>query len=644
MIYIPKICGTCCGAQNALDVVQKVYEQEIKKTKPKRIVVLKELLHNPRVIEDLNKKNIVCVNDLKDIKNDDIVIIRAHGEGKSTYDYLIKNNIEYFDATCKNVLHVHDIIKEKYYQNYEIIIIGKRNIDGTYHPEVEGSNGWCNNESTIIDSIDDINTLNIKGNNVLIICQTTYNEENANLFAQKIKEKYKNKNIEFINTICNAQKLIQKSSKEIAKKCDLMFIIGGKNSSNTMELYKICSNITKCIKVSNLEEFYESLKEINLSKNLNIGITGGASTPKKEINEYRQLLEFYLFYYKEKKAFEKEIIKYNKKLLDKENNNIIDEAINEFININRGGKYLRASLISLGYRIFNKNEDKNYIPLSIAYETFQTSILIHDDIIDNASKRRGMDTIPSSYMKKISKNNKKGNDVANSLGICIGDLGFYYANQIILNSYKNNKNLYNILKYYNEIVVKTIKGEIIDVKLPFDMQYGNLTKCNENDIIQIYKLKTSWYTIIGPFCLGCLLAGVNYNQLKKYEKILEKIGIAFQIKDDIIGIYGDSSYIGKSTNSDISEYKQTILYSYVCNQNNSYLENLNKYYGKQNLTKSDCEQVKKIFLESNALTYANEVMDNLFCESIKEIENLNMKPENKDILLGFINYLKIRKK
>ena len=252
MIYLPKIYGTCCGAQNALDVVYKVYNKEIKKAKPKRIVVLKEILHNHRVIEDLNRKNIVCVNDLKEIKKDDIVIIRAHGEGKITYDYLKDNNIEYYDATCKNVLHVHDIIEEKYYQNYEIIIIGKKNKDGSYHPEVEGSNGWCCNNAIIIDSLDDINNLKIKGDNVLIVCQTTYSEENANLFAQKIKEKYKDKNIEFINTICSAQKLIQKSAIKLAKTCDYMIVVGGKNSSNTTELYNICSNITKSIKVSSL--------------------------------------------------------------------------------------------------------------------------------------------------------------------------------------------------------------------------------------------------------------------------------------------------------------------------------------------------------------------------------------------------------
>lgn len=641
MIYLPKIYGTCCGAQNALDVVYKVYNKEIKKAKPKRIVVLKEILHNHRVIEDLNKKNIVCVNDLKEIKKDDIVIIRAHGEGKITYDYLKDNNIEYYDATCKNVLHVHDIIKEKYYQNYEIIIIGKRNIDGTYHPEVEGSNGWCCNNAIIIDSLDDINNLKIKGDNVLIVCQTTYSEENANLFVQKIKEKYKDKNIEFINTICSAQKLIQKSAIKLAKTCDYMIVVGGKNSSNTTELYNVCSNITKSIKVSSLEELLMNLNKIEFL-NSKIGITGGASTPKYEIEEYKSLLEFYTFYKKEKEVFELEIEKYNNNYKEEKDNLIVKDAIEKFININCGGKYLRATLIALGYKIFSKCDDQKYLPLSIAYETFQTSILIHDDIIDNAIKRRGKDTIPTTYKKEFT-NNYIGDKVANDLGICLGDLGFYLANKIIINSYSKNTNILNVLDYYNNVVIKTIKGEIIDIKLPYDIKYEG-KNCTEKAINEIYRLKTSWYTIVGPFCLGAILAGKNQYNLKIYEKILEKIGIAFQIKDDIIGIYGDSSYIGKSTSSDISEFKQTILYSYIFNQKNEYLEELNKYYGKENLIENENKKVKQIFMESGALNYANEIMNNLFDESIELIKNIDLQQEYKEIILGFIYYLKIRQK
>ena len=131
---------------------------------------------------------------------------------------------------------------------------------------------------------------------------------------------------------------------------------------------------------------------------------------------------------------------------------------------------------------------------------------------------------------------------------------------------------------------------------------------------------------------------------KIYEKILEKIGIAFQIKDDIIGIYGDSSYIGKSTSSDISEFKQKILYSYIFNQKKEYLEELNKYYGKENLIENENKKVKQIFMESGALNYANEIMNNLFDESIELIKNIDLQQEYKEIILGFIYYLKIRQK
>lgn len=640
MIIIPKICGTCNGAQNALDIVYNLYEREKNKKNPKRIVIYKEILHNKRVIEDLSKKNIACVETLEEIKNNDIVVIRAHGEGKKTYDYLKKNNIEFYDATCKNVLRIHDIIKEKYYQKYEIIIIGKVLKDGNLHPEVEGSNGWCQEKAHIIDNIKQVDQLDIAEDNVLIICQTTFGIEEAEKISSKIKEKFRNKNIEYINSICNAQKLIQKYSKEVAKKCDYMLVIGGKNSSNTNELFNSCSQICKCIRISNYSDLLEWLNAAKITDKTNIGITGGASTPKKEIEEYKQLLEFLIFYKSEKIKFEKAIKKYNNSFINEADDKIVKDAIKKLININCGGKYIRAMLISLGYKISSGKVDNLYLPLAMAYETFQTSILIHDDIIDNAQKRRGKDTIPETYKKEF---NQDCSDVANSLGLCIGDLGFYLAHDIIIKKYSTNSNLNKIIEYYNKIVINTIKGEIIDVKLPYDVQY-NHEKSNEDSIMEIYKLKTAWYTITGPFCLGCILGGASKSKIKIYEQILTDIGIAFQIKDDIIGIYGDSNYIGKSTNSDISEFKQTILYSYINNCNKKYLEELNKYYGKKDLNEKQISRVKEIFIQSNALEYANKKMEDLFDSSINNIEKLSMSDNYKKIIIGFINYLKIRKK
>ena len=645
MIYIPKVCGTCNGSKNALDTVYNLYEREKKKKNPKKIVVYKEILHNKRIIEDLKNKNIECIDSLRDIDKNTIVIIRAHGEGEETYNYLNKQEIEYYDCTCQNVLRIHDIIREKYYQNYEIIIIGEKLDEKKYHPEVEGSNGWCQNNAKIISNVKEIENLEIEKQDILIICQTTTDEKKVLSIVDQIKKKYQDKNVEFVNSICKAQKLIQKSSLDIAKKCDYMIVIGGKNSSNTNELYKLCNEVVPSVKISNLSELFNWLKETDINESTNIGITGGASTPENEIKECRELIEFYNFYKAEKDIIEKEIEKYNKSLLINNDNKIIQEALQKFTTVNTGGKYLRAMLISLGYKIASGNNDNIYIPLALAYEIFQTSVLIHDDIIDNADKRRGIDTIHTSYKKEFYyKNGEIGNNIAKSLGICIGDLGYYSANQIIIQNYSKNPNLCKLIEYYNKIVINTIKGQIIDVKLPYDLQYENSKKCAESDIMEIYILKTAWYTTIGPFCLGCLLSGNNKIDLPKFESIFKDIGIAFQIKDDIIGIYGDSNYIGKPVNSDISEFKQTILYSYVFNKQKKYLDNLHKYYGKKDLSMDEINCVKKIFIDSGALEYANRKMNELFDDSVEKIKKLNLNDKYQNIILGFINYLRIREK
>jgi len=600
MIYLPKIYRNLVENQNDPDVIYRINNCELKNINSKKNIILKKLLSN--------------FDDIYSLTN---------------------NNRDYSNTSCKNDLHIYDIIREKYYQNYDIIIICKRSKIDTFYSKIKKINVSDDDLTLFFELIPDINNLSIKNNNAVMICQIN-NEENK-IFINKMKEKYKN--IELINIISDKQKLIKKSTIALAHKCNYMIIIGEENYSNAV-LYNLCNNITQTIMVSSIDELLVNLNKIDFL-NSKIGITGGM-TSKDEIEACKYLLEFYKFYKNEKEIFEFEIKKYNLNFHDKLDNMIVKEAIEKFVNINSGGKYLRATLIALGYKIFSHKSDNIYLPLSIAYETFQTSILIHDDIIDNATKRRGKDTIPTSY-KKDFKNDLAGFKVANDLGICLGDLGFYLANKIMIDAYSQNTNILNVLDYYNNVVIKTIKGEIIDVKLPYDVKYEN-KKCNEESINEIYKLKTAWYTIIGPFCLGALLADKNKDNIKKYEKILENIGIAFQIKDDIIGIYGNSKYIGKSTNSDISEFKQTILYSYIFNEKKQYLKQLNKYYGKDNLKEDEFEKVKQIFKESGALDNANKVMNKLFSESIDFIKNSDLPKKYKEIILGFIYYLKIRQK
>ena len=125
-------------------------------------------------------------------------------------------------------------------------------------------------------------------------------------------------------------------------------------------------------------------------------------------------------------------------------------------------------------------------------------------------------------------------------------------------------------------------------------------------------------------------------------KALSPLGTAFQIKDDILGIYGNVKNLGKSTTSDITEFKQTILYSYVVN-NTEYRDELRKYYGKTTLTEKEFDKVKEIFDKSGAKDYATKKMEQLFEESKSlVIKNRNIPTYYKEILLGFITFLEIR--
>lgn len=341
---------------------------------------------------------------------------------------------------------------------------------------------------------------------------------------------------------------------------------------------------------------------------------------------------FLMYYFKSKKIIQKEVKKFNDSLID--DNKFVKEGLDEFIISNDGGKYLRGVLAGLGYNLFGKKENY-YVPLAIALEIFQTSILIHDDIIDKADKRRGVDTIPLRYSKRYDGIG----DISNSMALCLGDLGFYLANNVLVENYYNFSNLSLLLKYYNDMAIKTCKGEMIDVILPFyEKNIGGVDNL-EDTIYLIYKLKTAWYSVVSPFVLGCILGGASIDEVKNIESALINLGIAYQLKDDLFDIYGDDKVIGKGS-SDVSEFKQTILYSYTVQT--PYKDELLKYYGSSKI--DSISKVREIFYKSGAKEYVISTMEKLFDESASKICHLNIDKEYKNILLGFCEFLKVRGK
>lgn len=302
-ILVGKMAGFCYGVNNAVTKTIEYLEKSNKK-----LYCLGEIVHNKQVVKELEEKGVTFIDDVEHIielnkENKDItVVIRAHGEPKSTYDLLEKNNIETLDLTCPSVLKIHKTVEKYANMGYYIFLIGQKN-----HPETIGTYGFCKGKSSIIENIEDID-LSIKyvtENNlkkVLIVAQTTFSLEKFNKFIDKIKEfvnKYntveKTNNpmeLEIKNTICNATKLRQEETNEISKQVEYMIIIGGKNSSNTKKLYDVskenCNNVI-------LIETYKELQNEDLidkiKKSQKVGIMAGASTPKKSIDDVINILK-----------------------------------------------------------------------------------------------------------------------------------------------------------------------------------------------------------------------------------------------------------------------------------------------------------------------------------------------------------------
>ena len=166
---------------------------------------------------------------------------------------------------------------------------------------------------------------------------------------------------------------------------------------------------------------------------------------------------FVNYYLSTREKIYKELKKYNDELVKKDSL-FVRENLSLFANLNYGGKAIRGVLAHLGYYLLKDNPDYA-LGLSLAYEIFQTAILIHDDIIDNDNQRRGKDTVPYANYKKYKKYSKDDNelkDLGNSFGICVGDYGLYQANKIIIDNYGNDSNFNKVISYFHNTVINTI--------------------------------------------------------------------------------------------------------------------------------------------------------------------------------------------
>ena len=274
-VELAKTAGFCFGVKRAVDTVY----QQIEQYRGEKIFTYGPIIHNEEVIKDLRSHGVEVLNDEEELKtaDADVVVIRSHGVAKYIYDILEERGITCVDATCPFVKKIHKIVAEKSAEGSYIVIVGNGE-----HPEVQGIRGWAGEQVTVVQTPEDAERFELpdKDQKVCIVAQTTFNYNKFKELVEIIsKKRY---DIVVLNTICNATKERQTEARQIAARVDAMVVIGDKRSSNTQKLFEICKE--ECLNTYYIQTL-DDLDINHLRSVESVGITAGASTPNKIIEE-----------------------------------------------------------------------------------------------------------------------------------------------------------------------------------------------------------------------------------------------------------------------------------------------------------------------------------------------------------------------
>ncbi len=263
-IILAQKAGFCMGVKRAVELVFKTARQY--KNRP--VFTLGPIIHNPQVLELLEKQGVHILKRPEEAPPGSVVVIRAHGVPPQVKDILKKREVKVIDATCPRVIKVQLIIRKFFKKGYKVIIIGEKD-----HPEVKGLMGYADNQAWIISTPEEIENLP-PAEAVLVVAQTTQNEKLFKEMAERIKGRYQE--VKVFNTICNATHNRQEEVRRLAKLVDVFVVVGGKISGNTRRLAQIAQSCgVKTYHIETEDELpAEEIKQFNT-----IAVTAGASTP-----------------------------------------------------------------------------------------------------------------------------------------------------------------------------------------------------------------------------------------------------------------------------------------------------------------------------------------------------------------------------
>jgi len=260
-IKLAKSYGFCFGVKRAIKIAEENPDS----------VTFGPLIHNKKEIERLQERfNVGLVEDIGEVGSGQKVVIRTHGIPKDQLEKLREREVEVIDATCPFVTKPQEIVEKMSREGYTIVIFGDRR-----HPEIKGVMSYAREEPFVVLGLEELKPqIHRIKERVATVAQTTRKFEEYKKIVNFLMEH--KKEVRVFNTICNATFENQDAARELSREADIMIVIGGKNSSNTKQLYNICKE--NCPDSYLIEDERELQREWFRGKKL-CGISAGASTP-----------------------------------------------------------------------------------------------------------------------------------------------------------------------------------------------------------------------------------------------------------------------------------------------------------------------------------------------------------------------------
>lgn len=323
----------------------------------------------------------------------------------------------------------------------------------------------------------------------------------------------------------------------------------------------------------------------------------------------------------------------NRRIVENKDVQFFEDTLNRLFHFSTSGKMLRGLFILLIYSFYKPlSKDSKASYAAAAIELIQSSLLIHDDIIDNDELRRGNRTIFAQYKDFGTENNYPEADAyGRSQGICTGDIAIFTAFDLITKCSNDYKEIATLTSLFAKETHLVAIGEMIDVDMA-----ANPVEPTVKRVLEMYKFKTARYSFSMPFAAGAILGGADIKSQTLLAKLGENAGILFQIHDDWLGLYGTEEQIGKPVGSDIRENKKTIY--------RALLQEALPDAEKNKINSQSITEVLALLKRYSIEEEAKRYKDCYENESKDIINELPFTQAQKDVLLEVVELVTQRKK